>query len=123
MCKCGSDFASSANTRIVVQEPSETADAYGGRDVTWNELFSLWAVVEPMTGKEIYVSAQQQSRVDARILIRYQASLSDTTTAARNRVAVGTRLYNIAAVRNLSDDLKTEGRYFQQLLCMEGQPA
>ncbi|WP_017993829.1 phage head closure protein [Rhizobium leguminosarum] len=123
MCKCGSDFASSANTRIVVQTPTETSDEFGGRSVAWNDLVSLWAVVEPMAGREIYVSAQQQSRVDARILIRYRSDLSDTTTASRNRVQVDSRFYNIAAVRNLSDDLKTEGKDFQQLLCMEGQPA
>ncbi|WP_261337901.1 phage head closure protein [Rhizobium leguminosarum] len=123
MCKCGSDFASSANTRIVVQTPTETSDEFGGRTVVWNDLVSLWAVVEPMAGREIYVSAQQQSRVDARILIRYRSELSDTTTASRNRVQVDSRFYNIAAVRNLSDDLKTEGKDFQQLLCMEGQPA
>ncbi|WP_246724933.1 phage head closure protein [Rhizobium ruizarguesonis] len=123
MCKCGSDFAASANTRIVVQTPAETSDEFGGRSVVWNDLVSLWALVEPMAGREIYVSAQQQSRVDARILIRYRSDLSDTTTAARNRVQVDSRIYNIAAVRNLRDDLKTEGKDFQQLLCVEGQPA
>lgn len=123
MCKCGSDFASAANTRVVVQAPAETSDDFGGRSVAWNDLVSLWAVVEPMAGREIYVSAQQQSRVDSRILIRYRSDLSDTTTAARNRVKVGNRFYNIAAVKNLADDLKTEGKVFQQLLCMEGQPS
>lgn len=123
MCKCGADFASSANTRIAVQSPAETDDGLGGRSTVWNSLLSIWAVVEPMAGREIYVSAQQQSRVDTRILMRYQAGLSDTTSAARNRIVVGSRTYNIAAVRNLSSDLKTEGKEFQQLLCMEGQPA
>jgi SPP1 family predicted phage head-tail adaptor len=123
MCKCGANFASSANTRIAVQTPTETDDAFGGRSVGWNDLFSVWAVVEPMAGREVYTSAQQQSRVDARILIRYRDALSDTTTAAKNRIVVGARTYNIAAVRNLSSDLKTEGKEFQQLLCMEGQPA
>lgn len=123
MCKCGADFSSSANTRISVQAPSSTPDAYGGRTDTFTEILSLWASVEPMAGREIYVSAQQQSRVDARMTIRYQSSLSDTTTAAKNRVVIGTRVYNISAVRNLRDDLKTEGTEFQQLLCMEGQPS
>ncbi len=121
MCKCGADFSSAANTRIEVQSPVETDDGYGGRSTAWNPLLSLWASVEPMAGREIYVSAQQQSRVDARMTIRYQSALSDTTAAARNRVVVGSRTYNIAAVRNLAADLKTEGRDFQQLLCMEGQ--
>ena len=123
MCKCGADFASSANTRIAVQSAATVDDGYGGRTETWSELLSLWAEIEPMTGKEIYVNAQLQSRVDARITIRYQAGLSDTTIAAKYRVVVGTRIYNIKAVRNLADDMKREGIDFQQLLCVEGEPS
>lgn len=123
MCKCGADFASSANTRISVQAPSSTPDGYGGRTETFTEVLNVWAAIEPMTGREVYVSAQQQSRVDARITIRYQSSLADTKTAAKNRVVFGSRVYNIAAVRNLGDDLKTEGMEFQQLMCVEGQPS
>ncbi|CUW85702.1 phage head closure protein [Rhizobium pusense] len=123
MCKCGADFASSANTRIAVQSFVATDDDAGGREETWQDAFSAWAVVEPMAGREIYVNAQLQSRVDARITIRYRADLSDTTQAAKNRVKVGTRTYNITAVRNLSGDMKTEGTEFQQLFCVEGEPS
>jgi hypothetical protein len=49
--------------------------------------------------------------------------MSDTTTAAKNRVRLGERVYNILAVRNLQDDLKTEGKRFQQLMCVEGAPS
>ncbi|MBZ9975483.1 phage head closure protein [Mesorhizobium sp. BR-1-1-10] len=123
MCKCGADFPSSANKRISVQSAATVDDAVGGRSETWSELLALWAEIEPMAGREIYVSAQLQSRVDARITVRYQGALSDTTTAATLRVVYGTRVYNIKAVRNLSDDMKTEGTEFQQLFCVEGEPS
>lgn len=123
MCKCGADFPSSADTRIVVQSAAITEDAYGGRSTVWSDALTVWAVVEPMAGREIYINAQLQSRVDARITIRYQSSLSDTTVAAQRRVKVGSRLYNIKAVRNLGDDIKREGKDFQQLLCVEGEPS
>ena len=123
MCKCGAEFASSADTRIIVQTPTVTEDAYGGRSEVWLDASPVWAVVEPMAGREIYVSAQLQSRVDARITIRYQSGLADTTVASTRRVKVGSRLYNVKAIRNLADDLKREGRSFQQLLCVEGEPS
>lgn len=76
-----------------------------------------------MAGREIYINAQLQSRVDARLTIRYRGDMSDTTQAAIKRVKVGTRLYNITAIRNLSSDMKTEGTEFQQLFCVEGEPS
>jgi len=123
MCKCGADFPSMATKRISVQAATTADDGAGGRSETWAETFSLWAFIEPMAGREIYVNAQLQSRVDARITIRYQPALSDTTTAAKLRVLFGTRVYNIKAVRNLADDMKTEGTAFQQLFCVEGEPS
>lgn len=121
MCKCGADFPSSANTRISVQSAADVEDAYGGRSETWSELLALWAEVEPTNGREIFVNAQLQSRVDAKITVRYQSGLADTTIAAKYRVVFGTRVYNIKAVKNLADDMKREGTDFQTLLCTEGE--
>lgn len=123
MCKCGADFSSSANVRISIQSAATTDDGAGGRYETWSDAFTVWAEVEPMTGREIYVNAQLQSRVDARITIRYKSELSDTQVTAKYRVKNGTRVYNIQAVRNLDDDMKHEGKLFQQLLCVEGEPS
>lgn len=123
MCKCGADFPSSAKARISIQSAAVVESPSGGRSETWSDAFVVWAVVEPMTGREIYVNSQLQSRVDARMTIRYQSALADTTIAAKYRVLNGTRVYNIKAVRNLDDDMKTEGADFQQLLCVEGEPS
>lgn len=120
-CTCGEDFASKATKRVKIQSPGEVGDDAGGRVVTWTDVLTLWAIIEPMAGKEVWLSSQLQSRVDARITVRYQASLADTTTAAKLRVLFGSRVYNIKAVKNLADDMKTEGTSFQQLLCTEGE--
>jgi SPP1 family predicted phage head-tail adaptor len=121
MCKCGADFPSMADKRISVQSASTVDDGAGGRTETWVEEFSIWAFIEPMAGREIYLNAQLQSRVDARITVRHRPALADTTTAAKLRVVFGSRVYNIKAVRNLADDMKTEGTAFQQLFCVEGE--
>lgn len=120
-CNCGDDFISKADRRIVIQTPSVVDDNYGGRAESWVDALTVWAVIEPMAGKEVFISSQLQSKVDARITIRYQSTLADTTTAAKSRVKYGSRLYNIKAVKNLADDMKSEGIQFQQLLCVEGE--
>src|SRR4051794_24116878 len=85
-CKSGEDFASQANNRIIIQTPTTTPDASGGRSEAWNDTLTLWSVIEPLTGREVYVSSQIQSRVDARITIRYQSTLADNASAAKCRV-------------------------------------
>lgn len=120
-CKCGSDFASAATSRITIQSLGIVPDEYGGREEAWSNSSTVWANIEPMTGKEVYLSSQLQSRVDAKITIRYQSSLANTVTAGKSRVQFGTRIYNIRFVKNLDDDLKTEGKRFQQLFCTEGE--
>lgn len=122
-CTCREDFAAQANNRIVLQSAVLTADDAGGWIKTWADAFTVWAVIEPMAGREMFISSQLQSRVDARITIRYLADLSSTKDAAKYQVKFGDRLYNLKAVKNLADDMKTEGRSFQQLLCVEGEPA
>lgn len=120
-CKCGDDFVSKARHRIVIQSAAETPDDAGGRATAWTDLLTVWAAIEPQNGKEVFLSSQLQSRVDAVITIRYQSSLADTPTAAAKRVKFGTRTYNVKYIKNLGDDLKNEGRVFQQLLCVEGE--
>ena len=122
-CNCGDDFASKAQNRVTVQLPTRVADDAGGWTESWADALTLWAVIEPMAGREVYLSSQLQSRVDARITVRYQSSLAESTVTAKYRVKFGSRYYNIKAVKNLADDMKTEGRAFQQLLCTEGEPS
>ena len=124
MVSCGKPtFASRAKHRVTIQQPQETPDDAGGRSVEWVSAGTVWAIVEPMSGREIYASSKLQSRVDARITIRYQSELADTTTAAKRRLLYGGRVYNIAAIMNRDTDMKAEGTVFQQLLCTEGQPS
>jgi SPP1 family predicted phage head-tail adaptor len=122
-CKCGDDFPARAKCRIAIQSAVIVADDAGGWVETWADALTLWAMIEPMAGREVFLSSQLQSRVDARITVRYQSSLVDTTQAAKFRVKFGTRIYNVKAVKNLGTDMKLEGKTYQQLLCTEGEPS
>lgn len=122
-CKCGDGFASRARTRISIEQQAATGDAYGGRKKVWSTFIEVWGIVEPASGREVFSNLQLQSRVDSRITIRYLPELSDTMSAARFRVRLGSRLYNVQAVLNLDEDMKTEGTRYQKFLCTEGAPS
>lgn len=113
------DFNSKARNRIVIQQPSETVDSYGGRTTSFTTHSTVWAQIIPVSGRELFGQGAVQSRLSHKILIRYQSSLKDITTSSDYRVSFDGRLFGVQGVRNLDADMKTEGRFFQELLCEE----
>jgi len=116
------DFAARATERVLIQSPTETADSYGGRSVSWATVGTYWAIVEPLTGRELFAQQTTQNRVSHRITIRYQSALKDISAISDYRVSYDGRLFGLNAVRNLASDMKTGGREFQELLVEENGP-
>lgn len=122
MGKCD-NFAGQANKRVVIQPRTDSADNYGGQSVTWTTSnLTVWAVLEPQSGREIHAQGQDQSRVDMKITIRYQSSLKDTATTGKYRVTFDSRVFTVLAIKNLDEDMKREGKAFQVLSCVENGP-
>lgn len=46
----GTNLASRLKERVTIQGPSRSADTYGGTDVTWTEVASVFADVQPLLG-------------------------------------------------------------------------
>lgn len=122
-CKCGPSFASLANNRITIQNKAMIDDGAGGQSVSWNDMITVWAIIEPTVGREIYSNSQKQSRVDAKITIRYQSLFQDTRDTAAYRIQFGNRLYGIVASKNVGEDMKTENYDYNVLYCVEGVPS
>lgn len=116
--KCG-EFPAKAKNRIVIQSRGDASDDYGGSAVTWSTLATVWAIIEPMSGREVLQSEQLQSRVTHKVTIRYNATLKSTATGAKYRISYDGRLFPIKFVQNFDEDLKTEGTVFQVLTCEE----
>lgn len=116
------NFAQMARDLVSIQQRSDSGDAYGGTDVTWAELSSVWAIIEPTTGREVFKQSDLQSRVTHKFTIRYIASLKDTTTASEARISFDDRIFPVEYVRNLHVDGKRHGVYYQELYCVEGYP-
>ena len=101
------------NQRVALQEPTYTADALNQPVVSYTTKATVWAQVEPMTGKEYETAKAIHSEVELRVIIRYYSGLS-----THWRLVHGTRTYEILAVLNLSS-----GKKDLKLLCKEAPAA
>lgn len=115
-----------ARTRVTIQQVTLTDDGIGGQTKSWSDYRTVWASIKAATNwrrQEIYQDAQVQPRMQQQVTIRYISALSDNKVAATYRVVIGARILNVVGVQNLHDDMKTEGKAFQTLLCVEGEAA
>jgi len=62
--------------RVTLQRRVESQDATGAVVWTWTSFATVWASIEPLTGREYFAAAQVQSAIDARIRIRYLANVT-----------------------------------------------
>lgn len=116
--KCG-EWRSDANHKITIQSKSLTGDAYGGSSNSWTNQSIVRAVIMPMSGNETFRSAQLESRVTAKMIIRYQSALKDAAVTGKYRVTYDGRTYAVKYIRNLAEDMKNEGNRYQELFVEE----
>jgi SPP1 family predicted phage head-tail adaptor len=85
--------AGSLRNRITLQKPETTVSGYGERTVSWIDAFTCWADFHPLSVREFIASAQPQSQITARVVIRYRDDVD-----ASMRIAYRGKVYNIAGV-------------------------
>ena len=83
--------------RITFQSFSGAVDSFGdplqGDDSQWTDVATLWAAIDPVSGKEFYVVQQSQSEVTHKVRCRYLPGL---TTAMR--IKYDGRLFKIISI-------------------------
>ena len=85
--------AGQLDQRVTVERFTSTEDELGQPIESWAPLFSCWAAVEPLTGRE-YIAAQAlQSEVTTRIRMRFRPWMT-----AQDRVIHGGKTYNIVSL-------------------------
>jgi len=89
---------------------SPAVDEFGAPLMTWEELATVWAAVEPLNGREFWAQQQVQSSVSVRIRIRYLNSVLPGMKAEYN-----SKTY---VIQNVID--KEEKHQELQLMCSEG---
>ena len=95
--------------RIKIQQKSVTRGDMGGEVVTWADVVTVWAAIEPISGREYFSSQQTQAEVSTRIRIRHYAGITTSM-----RIAWGARYFDILSVIELQE----RGREIH-LMCKE----
>lgn len=93
--------AGQLDQRVTVERNTTTTDGWGGVTTTWAPLFTCWAAVEPLTGREFLSAQAAQSEVTARIRMRYRPGVT-----AQDRVIHEGTTYGIESLI----DVRSQGR-------------
>ena len=92
--------AGQLNRRITLQRQSNVQDSYGGPVRTWLNVATIWADIQPLTGRELESAQRMASEVSHQIVVRYQAIFADTRQVASYRALYRSRIFNIHAALN-----------------------
>ena len=87
-----------------------TPDGGGGFILTWTDVATVWAAIEPLKGAERLHAQQLQSPVTHRVTMRYRAGVRPSM-----RLVFDARTLNIRAVIDPQERNRT-----LELLCEEG---
>lgn len=95
--------------RIVFQSAIKLDDGYGGKQVVWQDGFSAWALIEPLSAHEKFEAMSVQSGVTHRVYIRYRPDVG-----TEMRIKYGNRIFEIEGILDIG-----EQKRFLELLCSE----
>jgi SPP1 family predicted phage head-tail adaptor len=70
--------AGALSERIEIQEKTVTRAANGEETVTWVEFATVWADVEPLSGREVVAVRAAQADLSLRVRLRYLAGVNPT---------------------------------------------
>jgi len=92
--------AGAMNRRVAIQQRNAGQDAIGGQLETWVTIATVWAAIEPLTGRELLAAQSVQSEVTHQLVIRWQAIFANPKAIAAMRVVYGSRIFNITGALN-----------------------
>jgi len=95
--------------RVTIQGKVVTQDTYGAEEITWTDVVTVWAAVEPLRGREFLEAQREGAEVTTRIVMRYRASVTPEM-----RVVFGDHTYDVLSVIQVE-----ERRRELQLMCRE----
>jgi len=86
--------------RVALQSASKTQDTFGHSTPTWSTYATVWAGLEPLTGRELIEAQRLDAEISHKITIRYTTEFAPT---AKHRLTLGARVFNFTSVRRLEE--------------------
>jgi SPP1 family predicted phage head-tail adaptor len=84
--------------RVTIQDKVVTQDDYGEEVITWSDVDTVWASVEPLRGEEFAELRRAGAELTTRIVMRYQSGI-----APEMRAMEGSHVYDILSVINVEE--------------------
>jgi len=84
--------------RVTIEEPVRTSDAGGGAEITWQAVATVWAELQPRSGREVFESDQLGGRVTHDVRLRYRDGMTP-----KMRITHGGRVFDIRFVANVGE--------------------
>lgn len=81
--------------RVTIQSPVQSQNETGEVELAWVDLCSLWASVEPLTGRELLRADRVESELTHRVRLRH-----DSRVSSRLRIVHESRTLEIVSVAN-----------------------
>jgi len=95
--------------RILFQAEIPVDDQHHGHTIIWKDVATVWALVEPVSGREFFYSQQLKNTITHKIKIRFRSDIN-----VELRIVFGTRIMKIESMINIQ-----EGDRFMELRCIE----
>lgn len=97
--------------RITFQKPLETPDGHKGHTVKWQDLITVWASVESLSGREYFYAHQIKAEVTHRVKTRYRTDIT-----VKMRIKHRERMLGIESIIDLKERRET-----LEILCKEAK--
>lgn len=73
--------------RVTLQRKEITEDALKQQSEVWTDIATVWARIEPLSGREYFAARQENAEVTAKITIRYRKDVTpDMRAVSEGRV-------------------------------------
>ena len=79
--------------RLTIQHVTEARDSLGQAIETWSQFAVVYGSIEPMSGRERFLSAQTQAEATYRSRIRWLSGLT-----AKMRISFNEKIYDITYI-------------------------
>ena len=86
--------------RLVIQSKATGPDTFGGAPATWTDVATVWARIEPLTGRQLMAAQTISTEISHKITMRYQSAWANPKTVAAYRGLYATRVFNFHASMN-----------------------
>lgn len=96
----GSKTIAAKPHRVAIQRATESQGATGEITKTWATLATVWAAIEPLTGREFFQAQQVQAEVSHKITMRHYTGI---TISPKDRLLYGTRVFRIESMLNVEE--------------------